>query len=36
MPRANFVAVCVRDWIWSATSEKRMIGPATSCGNIDT
>ena len=35
-PRANFTTVCVRDASWSATSEKRMMGPATSCGNIET
>ena len=36
MPRANFSTVCARCSNWSATSENRMIGPATSCGNIET
>ncbi len=35
-PRASFSRVWVRARSWSAISEKRMIGPATSCGKIDT
>ena len=34
--KATFSQVWVRESSWSATSLKRMIGPATSCGNIDT
>ena len=35
-PRANFSLVIVRWASWSAISEKRMIGPATRSGNIDS
>ena len=35
-PRATRASVTSRLFSWSAISEKRTIGPATSCGNIET